>query len=120
MSYSSEIDLYLIIERIISWEFVYFWKKIGTSSWIFLIIRRSTLFIYYLKFLEWFCWALFLSLVTNGLIPISEASKLTFNSLETNLSLQIKFEWVLFFLFGTWMASDIVWSGIYDIFLIAG
>jgi hypothetical protein len=52
---------------------------------------------YSLKVLEWLDIALFRSLVIGWLPPSYEARRLTFNNLETTLSLLISVEFVLFF-----------------------
>lgn len=83
----------------------------GTSSWIFLIILRSMLFMYSLSVFEWLDWALFLSLVTGRLPPSSEAKRLTLSNFETTLSLQIRLELLRFFFAAPWRVYEIVWSG---------
>lgn len=104
VSSSREISFLLIKERKVSWKLDSFLRNIGTSSWIFLMIRRSMLLMYSLKVLEWLEWGVFLSLVTRGLAPISEASRLALRSLDTTLSLQTRLELFLFFLLTTpWM-----------------
>lgn len=107
---SSSSDIYFIRKMFltISWPVGFFWRKTGTSSWILRMILISILLMYSLKVLEWLEIALFRSLVIGWLPPSSEARRLTFNNLETTLSLLIRVEFVLFFLV---IDCEAIWSG---------